>query len=173
MRSSMLGLSRADLLKKLIDGEISLNLRIHAAVATLLYLDHRWKSFWYLEPVVQVLFSHRLVCRSPLLLVLRPWNPENFHCISLVPCTVLYCMTRMYVESNAVVQKAHAHKGTSLPNMHCQHIWSGGSYCKQIMLEIEDGAPQHKAEEREPPKENQGYKVYLHIYDMVTSLCLI
>ena len=37
------------------------------------------------------------------------------------------------------------------------------------MLEIEDGAPQHKSEEREP-KENQGYKVYLHIYDMVISL---
>ena len=36
------------------------------------------------------------------------------------------------------------------------------------MLGLEEDAPDRKAEERQR-KKNEGYKVYLHIYDMVTS----
>ena len=40
------------------------------------------------------------------------------------------------------------------------------------MLELEEDAPDRNAEERQGKKE-EGYKVYLHIYDMVTSLYLV
>ena len=40
------------------------------------------------------------------------------------------------------------------------------------MLELEEDGPDNSAEERQGKKE-EGYKVYLHIYDMVTSLYLV
>ena len=40
------------------------------------------------------------------------------------------------------------------------------------MLQLEEDAPDYKAEEGERQK-NEVYKVYLHVYDMVISLYLI